>query len=200
MDGLAYWILRAGVGYIYLYSGWGLFFHSAQWYFYVPGWFSRMLADIGIAVDSYLKFQGAIEFVIGMLFFAWFLKSKWVGILGLFMAFEMALILVLYGSDQISFRDVAIMSSGLAIFMMTANFQNERQNEITARWLKIFSVLYCVGLVGVSIAGLMNGKNIFGDEYVGLNLMYIPAITLIIISFSKEIKKLWNNNQTAQIA
>ncbi len=194
MNGLAYWILRAGVGYIYLYSGWGLFFHSRQWYFYVPGWLSRTLAEMGIAVDAYLKFQGVVEFIIGILFFAWFLKPKWIGVLGLFTAFEMALILVLYGSDPISFRDVAIMSSGLALFAMTADFQN----EAGVRWFNAFSILYLVGCVGVSLIGLMNGKNIFGEEYVGLNLMYVTAITFVITSYYVAgFKKLWNNNQTA---
>lgn len=115
----SYWILRAGIGFVYLYSGWGLFFHPDNWSFFVPAWMMNFLETIGISLNTYLQFQGSVEFLMGVALLAWFMRGSLIAFVAAMTALEMAAILLFYGVDVITFRDIAILAAALALFFQT---------------------------------------------------------------------------------
>ena len=110
--------LRLGLGLMYLYSGYDLFFNTQHWYAFLPSWFSGRIIDF-MAIETYLKAQGAAEFIMGILFLAWFLQVWVLRIISLLAVLEMALILVFVGIDLITFRDIGLLGAALALLFIS---------------------------------------------------------------------------------
>ena len=103
---------------MYLYSGFDLFYYPYHWYGFVPKWFSQITNQVA-SVDAYLRFQGIGEFIIGLLFLAWF-GGKWgVRIASVLAALEMALIIVFVGIDPITFRDIGLLGAAAALMVIS---------------------------------------------------------------------------------
>jgi hypothetical protein len=113
------WILRLGLGLMYLYSGFDLFFNPARWYGFVPQWFSQVMTFL-IPIEIYLRIQGAGELLMAFLFLAWFMSIRWVRLAALAATLEMFLIVVLVGIDPITFRDIGILSGAAVLLIMTS--------------------------------------------------------------------------------
>ena len=111
------WALRIGLGLMYLYSGFDLFYNPARWRGFAPGWISR-----AIPVDIFLRTQGIGEIILGLLFLAWFSGRIGVLIASALSAFEMFLILIFVGVNPITFRDVGLL--GAAIASLSLGFKN----------------------------------------------------------------------------
>lgn len=124
------WPLRLGLGLMYIYSGYDLFYHAPSWLWAVPVWFSQLLTQI-ISVESYLRIQGAGEFILGLLFLAWF-SGKWgVRAAAISASLEMALILLFTGIDAITFRDIGVLGAALALVILVfkeSNGDKPKQN------------------------------------------------------------------------
>lgn len=119
----AYWILRIGFGLSYIYSGSDMFSTPSHWYGYVPQWFSRAIIDAGFTVDQFLKAQGSVEMIIGVIFLLWFLERRTFGrgllrMLYIFVAVQMALILLFSGIDPNTFRDIVFFAAAVALFFL----------------------------------------------------------------------------------
>lgn len=112
---IAFWILRIALALTYLYSGVSLILRPTEWLGFAPAWFKDVLYLSGIELTTYLKMQGVIE----LLFVASLLTGFGLRIVALLSAFEMAGITLLYGVDGISFRDIAILGSSLAVFALS---------------------------------------------------------------------------------
>mgnify|MGYP001607753827 CR=1 FL=1 len=109
---IGFWTLRLGLALTYLYSGFDLILHPTAWTVYLPLWFKELLP---FAPTLYLQIQGAAELLFALSFLTGF-QIRWAGLLA---AFEMAMILLFYGLDGISFRDIAILGAALSIFFFT---------------------------------------------------------------------------------
>ena len=118
------WSLRLGFGLMYLYSGSNLFFNPQHWYGFVPLWFSRIVTTI-IPLETYLRVQGVGEFMIGLLFLAWFLGVWGVRLASLAAVLEMALIIILVGINLITFRDIGLLGAAVALLVITFSPQRE---------------------------------------------------------------------------
>lgn len=110
--------LRAGLGLMYLYSGWDLIANPRHWYGFVPRWFSQTVTQL-VSIDNYLRLQGAAEIVIGLLFLVWFLPRPAARFAVAVAAAEMALILLFVGIDPITFRDIGLLGAALAMFVIS---------------------------------------------------------------------------------
>lgn len=110
--------LRLGLGLMYLYSGWDIIANPRHWYGFVPRWFSQTVAQLG-PIDNYLRLQGSVEIVIGLLFLAWFLRRSAVRLVSQVAAAEMALILLFVGIDPITFRDIGLLGAALAMLVIS---------------------------------------------------------------------------------
>lgn len=112
------WSLRIGLGLMYLYSGYDLFFNPYHWYGFVPKWFSQAVTSVG-PLDTYLRFQGVGELIIGILFLAWFLGRWGLRVASIAVAVEMALILLFVGVDPITFRDIGLLGAAFALLIIS---------------------------------------------------------------------------------
>lgn len=111
------WALRFGLGLMYLYSGYDLFYNPQHWYGFLPQWFSGILGGGLSVINAYLRLQGVGEFIIGLLFLAWFFGSRGVRIAAALAVIEMALILLFVGIDPITFRDIGLLGGAVALFI-----------------------------------------------------------------------------------
>lgn len=114
----AEWPLRLGLGAMYLYSGYDLVVNPQHWYGFVPRWFSQTVSAVA-SVENYLRLQGMGEFLLGILFLAWFLPRGLVRFAALAAAGEMALILLFVGVDPITFRDIGLLGASAALFLLS---------------------------------------------------------------------------------
>ena len=113
------WALRLGLGLMYIYSGYDLFANPQHWYGFIPQWFSRLLGGGTGVINAYLRLQGAGEFIIGLLFLAWF-SGKWgLRAAAILAALEMALIILFVGIDPITFRDIGLLGAATAVLIIS---------------------------------------------------------------------------------
>lgn len=115
------WPLRLGLGLMYLYSAYDIFYHPSAWTWAIPSWF-RNVVEVVMPLEAYLRIQAVGEFAIALLFVAWF-SGKWgVRIASILATLEMAGILLLTGIDSITFRDIGLLGAALALVVIS--FQN----------------------------------------------------------------------------
>ncbi len=124
------WALRLGLGLMYIYSGYDLFYNPQHWYGFVPQWFSSGVTSL-VSIEAYLRFQGVGEFIIGLLFLAWFSGAWGVRIASALAVLEMALIIIFVGIDPITFRDIGLL--GAAIAILGISFQETRTDLVRDR-------------------------------------------------------------------
>ncbi len=106
---LGLWSLRLGLALTYLYSGPSLILSPESWLGFLPPWFAGILP---VAPETYLQIQGAVEILLALSFLTGF-GITWAALIS---AAEFFGILVFHGIDLISFRDIAILGSSLALF------------------------------------------------------------------------------------
>ena len=112
------WALRLGIGFMYFYSAYDIFYNTEQWKSYIPSWMFHFLFNIGIPLALYLKLQAVGELALGLLFIAWF-SGKWgLRIASILATIEMAGILLFVGIDRITFRDIGLLGAGIALVIM----------------------------------------------------------------------------------
>ncbi|QQG45183.1 MAG: hypothetical protein HYW89_04265 [Candidatus Sungiibacteriota bacterium] len=112
------WALRLGLGLMYLYSGSGLFYNPSDWYGFAPQWFTALVTPF-VSIDTYLRMQGVGEFILGLLFLAWF-SGKWgVRVASAIATVELAAILIFVGVDLITFRDIGLLGAALALLIIS---------------------------------------------------------------------------------
>lgn len=112
------WTLRLGLGLMYLYSGYDIFYNPRSWVNFVPTWFSQGISPI-LPIDTYLRFQGVGEFIIGLLFLAWFFGKWGLRVAAIIATIEMASILLFVGVDLITFRDIGLLGAAIAILIIS---------------------------------------------------------------------------------
>lgn len=114
------WALRIGLGTMYLYSGYDLFYHPTSWIWAVPKWYAYIVTSV-FSLEMYLRFQGIMELVIGLLFIAWFFGTWGVRVGAIFATVEFLFILIFVGVDLITFRDIGLLGAALALLIMTTH-------------------------------------------------------------------------------
>lgn len=123
------WPLRLGLGLMYLYSAYDIFYHTALWKSYIPPWFFHIITAL-MPLDIYLKLQALGEFVIALLFLAWF-SGKWgVRVASILATIEMVAILLLVGIDNIIFRDIGLLGASLALVIISLQKDNSMTTQI----------------------------------------------------------------------
>ena len=103
---------------MYLYSGFGLFYYPYDWYGFLPNWFSQLVSQVA-PVEAYLRLQGAGEFLIGLLFLAWFSGVWGLRAASILATVEIAFILLFVGIDLITFRDIGLLGGAIAILIIS---------------------------------------------------------------------------------
>lgn len=113
------WVLRIGLGGMYLWSGFDIIRHPKSWYWAIrplPQFIQDVIGSIGI--DTFLVIQGAGELLLALLLLLPFLPRRllrWVAFLN---ALEIALILLLVGVDAVTFRDIGVLGGAVALWLI----------------------------------------------------------------------------------
>ena len=125
------WALRIGFAVMYLYSGFDLMTHPTAWYWALPFWLKNLISHI-VNLDTYLRFQGAVEIVFALVLLAWFAKPLVVKIVAVLSALEFAVILALAflpwsaANFLITFRDLGLLGGLIALFLIFSDKSSER--------------------------------------------------------------------------
>ncbi|KKU91299.1 MAG: hypothetical protein UY23_C0002G0038 [Candidatus Jorgensenbacteria bacterium GW2011_GWA1_48_11] len=102
-------IIRFGLGLVFLYAGLLMWVEPASWLDFVPAWLGKII-ERHTLLSIYAVFE---LFVAALLLF-----NKWVK-LAAFLAFlDFLSIIVFYGVDLVTFRDVGLMLSALALLFL----------------------------------------------------------------------------------
>ncbi len=112
---LPIWLLRLGLGAMYAYSGSDLIWTPSHWQIFVPKWLAEMLGSVGMSVETFLRLQGVVELAMVFVFLAWFLPRSVVFWAATVSAVELAAILVFFGVDLVTFRDVGVVAASAAL-------------------------------------------------------------------------------------
>lgn len=113
------WVLRIGLGGMYLWSGLDIVRHPKSWYWAIrplPQFVQSLIGSIGI--DTFLVIQGVGELVLAVLLLLPFLPRRllrWVAFLN---ALEIALILLFVGVDAVTFRDIGVLGGAVALWFL----------------------------------------------------------------------------------
>lgn len=113
------WVLRIGLGAMYLWSGLDIVRHPKSWYWAIrslPEFAETAIGRIGL--DRFLTIQGAGELLLAVLLLVPFLPRRllrWVAFLN---ALEIALIVLLVGVDAVTFRDIGVLGGAVALWLL----------------------------------------------------------------------------------
>lgn len=121
------WALRLGLGLMYIYSGYDLFYNPQHWYGFLPLWLKEISMQVA-SIEAYLMLQGAGEFIIGLLLIGWFSGKLGVRVAAALATIEFFFILIIIGIDPITFRDIGLLGGSLALLIMS--FQEDAREQI----------------------------------------------------------------------
>lgn len=115
----AEWALRLSLGIMYLYSGIDIVLHPSSWTWAIrslPSFANNIISDFG--VERFLTIQGYSEIIMAVILLVKFVPRKIVKYVALFSAVEMMTITLFVGVDAVTFRDIGLIGSGFALFLM----------------------------------------------------------------------------------
>ena len=124
------WVLRIGLGVMYIYSGLNLFSNPDAWHGFIPTWFLNIWSNVG-PVEIFLKLQGVGELVLGLLFLAWFSGQRGVLIASLLASLEIFLILVFVGVDLVTFRDIGVFAAALSLLIISLPEKRSNDGDVS---------------------------------------------------------------------
>lgn len=184
--------LRYGLALTYLFSGYDLIANPRSWSVFVPYWFANMLP---VDVLTYIQIQGVVELLIALAFITgYFIRPA-----AFVSALEMVAILLLYGVDAVTFRDLAILGGSLALFV--ASFAPEAQNATapvaatapvtevdqkkklsdSQRRFRIIMVSVAFLLFSIILVGLFWLSNTTKDQAGWLAFSYATGLSMIVL-------------------
>lgn len=107
-------ILRLGVGIVFLSFGLNKLSHPADWVVFIPSWLADFLSHGGFTVHVFLHAQGIAETVLGIQFILGVLTRITACVASL------VLILIIYsiGLDPVGIRDAGLFFSSIAILVL----------------------------------------------------------------------------------
>jgi uncharacterized membrane protein YphA (DoxX/SURF4 family) len=109
--------LRVGIGFVFCLFGFDKFSHSANWAVYIPSDFFGMISKItGMTVQNILRFQGALELLIGIHLVSGFNARIAAGAAVVLLG----LIVYFLDWDHPAIRDIGLLGASLAILCLGA--------------------------------------------------------------------------------
>ncbi|OHA13983.1 MAG: hypothetical protein A3G49_05960 [Candidatus Sungbacteria bacterium RIFCSPLOWO2_12_FULL_41_11] len=111
------WILRLGLGLMYLYSGFDLIMNPKGWTWALPWWYKQMVMVV-MPIDGYLRFQGALELLMAFLLLSFFFPKKVAIAVAAVSSLEILFILLFAPQFSITFRDIGVLGASLALFLI----------------------------------------------------------------------------------
>ena len=122
------WILRLGLGLMYLYSGFDLIMNPKGWTWALPWWYKQMVMVV-MPIDGYLRFQGALELLMAFLLLSFFLPKKVAMMVAAVSSLEILFILLFAPQFSITFRDIGVLGASLALFLILLKTKIEAESR-----------------------------------------------------------------------
>lgn len=183
-------ILRYGLALTYLFSGYDLITSPRSWSSFVPYWFGNLLP---VDVLTFIQIQGVVEILIALAFITgYFIRPA-----AFISALEMAAILILYGVDAVTFRDLAILGGSMALFFYTfsepaksavappvAPVTEEDKKKILTDSQKRFRIIMVSAaflLFSIILIGLFWLSNTTKDQAGWLAFSYATGLSMIVL-------------------
>ncbi len=115
----AEWMLRLGLGAMYIYSGLSLVKNPEKWKWAVLGLPQSMISTIqSIGIERFLMAQGIVEIIFAATFVLWFIPRKISMLCAFLSALEMVFILIFLGVDGGTFRDIGLLGATLGLYVL----------------------------------------------------------------------------------
>lgn len=112
------WMLRLGLGAMFLYSGLSLLRTPEKWTWAVRGLPETMLGVIqNIGIERFLMGQGIVEIVFAVSFLIWLVPRKISTLCAFLASLEMIFILMFIGIEGGTFRDIGLLGATLALYI-----------------------------------------------------------------------------------
>src|SRR3989338_944631 len=122
------WILRLGLGFMYLYSGFDLIMNPKGWTWALPWWYKQMVMVV-MPIDGYLRFQGALELLMAFLLLSFFFPKKVAIAVAAVSSLEILFILLFAPQFSITFRDIGVLGASLALFLILLKTKIEAESR-----------------------------------------------------------------------
>jgi hypothetical protein len=119
----AEWALRLSLGIMYAYSGFDILRHPKAWRWAIqqlPAIIKTPIAS-SIGVDKFLFIQGWVEIAFAIILLFWLMPKILVKLVAILSTIEMVAIVFLVGVTDVTFRDIGLIGSGLALFLTLRN-------------------------------------------------------------------------------
>ena len=104
-------VLRTGLGLVFVYAGVMSFLSPENWIGFVPQWVGGIVSP-----ELFLSVHAGFEIILGL--------ALIVGILlpaaSLIAFLDMFALLIFYGIDEVTFRDLGLLAAALALFLLTS--------------------------------------------------------------------------------
>jgi len=106
--GWSYWLLRLGLGAVFVWIGVDILRHPDTWLGYIP---SNM--PIGLTRETALRLNSVVDIALGLLFFG----GKLPRLTALAAAIHLLAILVTHGINAVLIHDVGLLGAALALLV-----------------------------------------------------------------------------------
>ncbi|MBX4188004.1 MAG: sulfite exporter TauE/SafE family protein [Candidatus Doudnabacteria bacterium] len=185
-------VLRFGLALTYLFSGYDLIANPTSWSNFVPFWMKNLLP---VDVLTFIQIQGGVELLLALaLLTGFFMRPA-----AFISALEMVGILLLYGVDAVTFRDLAILGASLAVFFSTfASNQVKTDTPVTSegtstptgpklnltvtqKRLRIILVASSFVLFSIIFIGLFWLSSTTKDQTGWLAFSYATGLSMIVL-------------------
>ncbi len=121
--GTSHWLLRLGLGATFLWIGIDIIRHPSTWLGYLPE-----SLPFGLARETALQINGVVDAALGVLF----IINRFPRSTALLATLHLAGILIFYGIDAVTIRDVGLFGMALALLFWPQHGYRKRW------WQKMF--------------------------------------------------------------
>lgn len=104
-------LLRVGLAFVFIFAGVAALSNPSNWIGYIPAWVSNTLP---FPAEIFLKIHASADILIGVLLLLG-LWIRWVALAG---ALFLLSIVIFYGVDEVTFRDIGLIGALLSIVFM----------------------------------------------------------------------------------
>jgi len=114
-------VLRIGLGLIFIYAGLHMLQDPQNWVGFVPSWIETIINR-----QTFLYIHAIFELILGVLF----LVGLWLPLISFMAFFDFFAILLFFGIDDTTFRDIGLLMMTLALFLISIEDKKKKRSLV----------------------------------------------------------------------